>query len=53
MKTITIKLRAKHTEGPNKGQEWSPQTDAHILKLVGWALAPTKLDYEIVKIEEE
>ena len=50
MKTITIKLRAKHTEGPNKGQEWSPQTDDHLEYLVKQRLHG--LDYEIISIEE-
>lgn len=46
-KTITIKLRAE----TQKGEPWSPQTDAHLSYIVKEKLGT--LHYEIIKIEEE
>ena len=49
--TITVKIIPKYTEGPNKGQDWSPLTEAHCRVLVEQAMRRTGLYYEIT-VEE-
>lgn len=51
MKAI-IAIIPKYTQGPNKGQDWSPLTESHVRILIGEAMKRTGLEWEIIRLEE-